>query len=215
MKYKLVIFDFDGTLADSFPWFTGVINEVADKYRFKKVAAGEQETLRGYSVNQILKHLEVPVWKIPKIAHHLRDRMTQDIHKVTLFDGVDALLQRLSQQGATLALVSSNSYENVRQVLGNNTAAIHHYECGVDVFGKASKLRKVLAKSKMQPDDAIYIGDEIRDIEAANEVRIASGSVTWGYNRADVLQAHAPHAVFNSLEEIVEGIRDWEECPNL
>ncbi len=208
MKYRLVIFDFDGTLADSFPWFTGVINEVADQYRFKKVAAGEHETLRGYTVNQILKHLEVPVWKIPKIAHHLRDRMTQDIHKVALFDGVDALLQRLSQQGVTLAVVSSNSYENIHQVLGASADAIRHYECGIDVFGKAAKLRKVLAKSKMQPADTIYIGDEIRDIEAAHEVRIASGSVTWGYNRADALLAHRPHEIFNSIEEIEKGISD-------
>ncbi|MBN2002580.1 MAG: HAD-IA family hydrolase [Anaerolineae bacterium] len=206
MKYKLVIFDFDGTLADSFPWFAGVINEVADKYRFKKIAEREQETLRGYTVNQILKHLDVPVWKIPKIAHHLREQMAQDIHEIALFDGVGALLQHLSQQGATLAVVSSNSYENIRQVLGDNAGAIHHYECGIDVFGKASKLRKVLAKSKMRPEDAIYIGDEIRDIEAAHEVHIASGSVTWGYNRADVLRTHTPCEIFNSLEEIVEKV---------
>ncbi len=39
--YRLVVFDFDGTLADSFPWFARVINDVADRYRFARIAPDE------------------------------------------------------------------------------------------------------------------------------------------------------------------------------
>ena len=41
MRYALAIFDLDGTLADSFPWFLRIVNSVADKHRFRRIEAGE------------------------------------------------------------------------------------------------------------------------------------------------------------------------------
>jgi phosphoglycolate phosphatase len=46
VRYRLAIFDLDGTLADSFPWFSRVLNDVADRYRFKRVAPQEIDALR-------------------------------------------------------------------------------------------------------------------------------------------------------------------------
>ena len=111
MKYKLIIFDFDGTLADTYPWFTQVLNEVADKYKFKKVAESEYEKLRGYDTNEILQYLGVPLWKMPMIANHMRKLMYKDIHQISLFEGIDNLLHCLSNKGVILAVVSSNSYK--------------------------------------------------------------------------------------------------------
>ena len=93
VKYKLVIFDFDGTLADSFPWFIQVGNSVADVYHFKRVEAHELETLRGYSARQIVKHLGVSWWKLPLIGRHLRKMAADNIGKISLFDGVDRMLE--------------------------------------------------------------------------------------------------------------------------
>ena len=63
--YQLAIFDFDGTLADSFPWFIGVLNGVADRYGFNRVRPDDVEQLRGYDARQIMRHLRVPSWKLP------------------------------------------------------------------------------------------------------------------------------------------------------
>ena len=68
MSYRLAIFDFDGTLADTFPWFMRVVNTVADRFRFKRIEEHEVEHLRGCSAREIVKHLEVPPWKLPFIA---------------------------------------------------------------------------------------------------------------------------------------------------
>jgi phosphoglycolate phosphatase len=207
MRYKLVIFDFDGTLANSFPWAASIINQVAEKYKFRRIYENEYETLRSYDIGSALKFLGIPLWKAPAIGSHLRKLMAHDIQQIPLFDGIDRLLQRLSGDGITLAVVSSNSRQNICRVLGpENAALITYYECGVAIFGKSAKLRKVLRHSGILSGDAIYIGDEIRDIEAARDADMAFGAASWGYTRADSLEAHSPWTVFAHTDEIYEKI---------
>jgi phosphoglycolate phosphatase len=203
VKYKLAIFDFDGTLADSFPFLLGLADELADKYHIKRPRPAEQEILRGYNAHQVLKHLEVPWWKVPLLAHEFRTAMARDIDRIKLFEGVDQLFQRLTSLGIILAIISSNSYKNIRHVLGtHNAARVSYYECGVSLLGKAAKIRKVLRQSRVKPNEAILIGDEIRDGEAARQAQIAFGAVAWGYTRLEALQAQAPSVVFVNMEEI-------------
>ena len=203
MKYKLVIFDFDGTLANSFPWFVQMVNTVATKYHFKQVADEEVEELRKLSARQLLQHLKIPLWKMPMIANHVRQLMTKDREGIVRFEGVDQLLAQLHQGGVTLALVTSNSYENVQHVLGaDNLALMSYIECDVSLFGKRSRYRKLLRQSGLQPGEAISIGDEIRDIEAANQEHIPFGAVAWGYTHIDALKLHAPTEVFAQVEDI-------------
>ena len=207
MKYDLVIFDFDGTLADTFQWFISVINSVADKYRFKRVEKEEIEFIRGLDAIGVLKYLEVPLWKIPMIARHMRKLMADDIHRIYLFKGVDSLLHRLSGKGITLAVMSSNSHENVIKLLGpENAALIEHYECDVSIFRKRAKLKKILSKSGIPNAKSIYIGDEIRDLKAAREVKIPFGGVSWGYNNVESLKPLSPELLFESIDEILNKV---------
>lgn len=207
MKHRLIIFDFDGTLADTFAWFAGAIGRIADKYHFKKVDPSEYEIMRGLDARAVLKYLGVPLWKIPVIAGHMRMLMARDIHDISLFEGIDSLLRRLSEMGATLAVVSSNSRENVRHVLGAEVAAlVAYYECGVSVFGKEAKLKKILRQSGIPRSEAIYIGDEIRDSQAARDVGIAFGGASWGYTTAAALRAHAGDDVFARVDDILSRV---------
>jgi phosphoglycolate phosphatase len=204
-QYKLAIFDFDGTLADTFPWFQRVINDVADKFRFRRVSDGEADLLRGMSAHEILVHLGISRWKVPRIARHMRLLMAQNIRNVHVFSGVHAMLGQLSDRGLALAVASSNIEENVRQVLGPASATlVSHYACGASIFGKQVKLRAVLRKSGLPPDQIIYIGDEVRDLDAARPLGISFGAVTWGYTRPDRLAALSPTMMFMSIDEIVE-----------
>ena len=205
MLYRLAIFDFDGTLADSFPWFLGMVNGLADEHGFRRVEEHEIEMLRGQGARQVVGHLGVPAWKLPRIAHQMRRQMSRDIGGIALFAGVDRLLRDLAGRGIRLAVVTSNSIDNVRQVLGPDSAAlIQHYECGASIFGKRPKLRAVLCDSGVPAAEAICIGDEIRDFEAARAEGIPFGAVTWGYTNPEALRALAPEQVFASLEEILQ-----------
>src|SRR3954451_18745649 len=68
MPYSLVIFDLDGTLVDSFPWFRSTVNAVAARYRFRQVKEEDVEMLRHASTREILDHLKISWWKIPLVA---------------------------------------------------------------------------------------------------------------------------------------------------
>jgi phosphoglycolate phosphatase len=205
MRYRLAIFDFDGTLADSFPWFLGVVNRLADEHRFRRLEEHEVEALRGQSARHLIAHLGVPAWKLPRVARGMRRHMAAEIGHIVPFPGVDRLLRGLADRGIRLAIVTSNSVENVRQVLGPDSAAlIQHYACSASIFGKRPKLREVLRASEVPAAEAICIGDEVRDLEAAHAERIAFGAVSWGYTHPEGLQAHGPEEMFSSLEEILE-----------
>jgi phosphoglycolate phosphatase len=204
-KYKLVIFDFDGTLADTFPWFKLVLNGVAKRFRFKTVEAEETDLLRGMSARELMQYLGIPRWKLPFIARHMRSLMAKDIEMVRLFSGADYMLRRLSESGMTLAVVSSNAERNVRYVLGADTSTlVRYYACGASMSGKSAKFRTILRKSGLRPSDAIYIGDEIRDFESASQEGLSFGAVAWGYTRAETLAALSPRFMFTSVDEIAD-----------
>jgi phosphoglycolate phosphatase len=203
MRYDLVIFDFDGTLADSAEWTLGILNQVAERYGFRQMSEAETAMLRGWDNRAIIRYLGVPAWKLPLIANHMRKLAARDAGQIRLFPGVDALLARLSGAGVRLAIVSSNSEENVRRILGPaNSALIAHYACGASIFGKAAKFRQVLRASGLARSRTLCIGDEARDIEAAVAERLACGAVTWGYATPELLRAQEPTLLFRSLDEI-------------
>ena len=116
-------------------------------------------------------------------------------------------MKKLHDNGHVIAIVSSNSYKNIHHVLGSeNMALIKFHECGASMFNKPDKLRKVLQTSGFKPAESIYIGDELRDIDAAHKAKIASGSVTWGYYREEPLKAKSPDELFVSIDEIAEKV---------
>jgi phosphoglycolate phosphatase len=203
--YRLIIFDFDGTLADSFAWAASVVNQFADQYGFRRIDPTEHETLRVLDAKTLIQQLGVPMWKVPIMAAHVRKLMGQHIDEIPLFAGMGAQLECLAAAGARLAVVSSNAEQNVRRVLGAEYAALFDdYECGAAVFGKAPKLKSVLRKSGLPSDLAILVGDEIRDAEAARQAHMAFGAVAWGYTDYAALRAQAPAACFDRVDELGE-----------
>jgi phosphoglycolate phosphatase len=205
MKYRLVIFDFDGTLADSFPFFLQAVNMLADVHGFRKIGRDELDALRGHDARQVLSHVGLPMWKVPRVAAHYRQLMAQHADRIALFEDTSAMLHELAAHGIVLALVTSNSYDNVCHTMGpENSALIAHHECGVSLFGKRSKLRKILDKSGVPAQHALYIGDELRDFDAARAEGLAFGAVGWGYTRFDVLLARQPECAFSKVSDIAE-----------
>lgn len=203
MKYRLAAFDFDGTLADTLPWFESVMDGVADKYGFRKASAADKAQLRHRSTREIMAFLEVPVWKLPAIMAHVRQLMREIDPAVRMFAGVPAALAQLKAAGLRLAVCSSNSLDNVRRVLGPQTGAlIDDYECGADLFGKPAKLARLMARHGVERTRCILIGDEMRDIDAARKAGVMAGSVAWGYNHVDALRARAPDEIFEQVADL-------------
>ncbi len=202
--YDLVIFDFDGTLADSFPWFLSELNAVAARWRFRRVTKEEEPLLRSMSAHDILRHLRVAGWKLPLVARDLRHRMAMDIERIRPFPGVHAALCGLSGAGVRLGLATSNSRDNARAVLGDDTLAlIECIETGASLHGKGARLKRMLRACDVPADRALYVGDEIRDAEAARTAGIAFAAVGWGYNSAEALRHTGPALLFEDVAGLV------------
>jgi phosphoglycolate phosphatase len=204
LKYHLAIFDSDGTLADTLPWMRSIFNELAEEHGFRRVEPHEYDRFRDLHGAALLRELGLPLWKLPRVMSSMRRRMAAHTGSLSLFPGMSETLHRLVTAGVQLAVVSSNSRENVERVLAGDRKLITHFACGVSMFGKAAKLRQVLRLSGVQKQHAIFIGDEIRDAEAAHKVQIAFGAGTWGQHSLEALRAQNPGEIFTSVREIAD-----------
>jgi phosphoglycolate phosphatase len=203
-RYRLAIFDFDGTLADSLPWFRASFHDVIARFGLTPVTAEELEGMRGLSAREIMSRLNVSMWQLPAIVSDMRNRKLAAASDTSLFAGIPAMLSDLQRLGIKTAIVSSNSEASVRQVLGPATSLITRFDCGAAVFGKHWKFRRVARKLGAKTSETICIGDEIRDIEAAKAAGMDSGAVAWGYALPSALEAAGPMYLFNSIEEMIE-----------
>jgi len=202
-RYDLAVFDFDGTLADSADWLFGALNEVAGRFGFRTTTEDERQALRCCDNREIIRRLQVPMWRLPAIARHMRRRAAENIDSIRLFRGVPEALTALRKNGTQLSIVSSNSEENVRLILGTELAGrIAFYGCGAPLFGKTSKLRTAIRHCNVDRRRTIYIGDETRDIEAARAAGTASGAVLWGYAASDALLDLDPTIAFDHVDQL-------------
>ena len=201
--YRLAIFDFDGTLADTLPWMRSIFNQLADEHGFRRVEPHEYERFRDLHGHALLRELGLPLWKLPRVLASLRRRMADHTGDFFLFPGVNEMLLRLTEAKVQVAIVSSNSRENIERILGaQNIPLIAHFGGGVSVFGKATKLRQALRQCRVDAVDAIYIGDEVRDAEAAAGANISFGAVTWGQHSAENLSTQKPVHLFQTVADV-------------
>lgn len=205
--YRLAIFDFDGTLADSFAFFSEVYNELAARHGFRPVDAEEARELRRLHARDIMRRVGMPAWKLPIVSAEFVGIMRARRAEVRLFPGAAQMLARLAGGGMQLAIVSSNAEDNVRAILGEDaTAQVSRFACGMSIFGKRSHLREVMREARCDSAAAIYIGDQAADFDAARAEGIDFGAVTWGYGEAAHLAGLQPDHLFQRPEDIAAAL---------
>lgn len=202
-----VIFDFDGTLANSLPVVVDLFNQW-----FRKddpIKPTEVEKLRNMTAKQVFMELNIPIWNVPLLLVRGRKELGKHIQDITLFDGISELVETLHKSKHNLYVVSSNSPENINQFLKTNN--ILKYFFGVQgnagLFGKTAVLKNTIRKYGINLADCYYIADEIRDIEAAKKADIKSVSVTWGYNGQQILKEHEPDFIITTPADILKLIQ--------
>jgi phosphoglycolate phosphatase len=203
-RYRLVIFDFDGTLADSGDWFLSQADDLADRFNFRKVDPSEIEGLRGQPTRKVIKYLGIPRWKIPAIARYLHALLAEQADRIALFDGVPAMIEKLHEAGIQMALVTSNAETNARAILGPDISSrIVHFECGASLFGKARLFKRVLKRTKIAIEHTLCVGDETRDMVSARKAGITAGAVLWGYAHREALVQTEPAYLFETPMQLL------------
>lgn len=206
---KVVLFDFDGTLADSFNGFLDITQKMIDKYKLKKISEFEIENLRDEDAKTIIKKLKVPFYKIPFIAKDMKRMQSEQISNLKLFVGINEVLKKLKNKGYKLGILTSNGKENVEKFLKQNQIDLFDYiYCDSDLFGKDKLIKKFLKKEKLDKNEVVYVGDEIRDIQACKKVGIKIISVSWGFNSKKGLGKNHPNFLINKPEEILKIVKN-------
>jgi phosphoglycolate phosphatase len=198
-----LIFDFDGTLADTLSAIIKIINEHSQEYHFQPLGDKDVENLRGMSNLDIIKKYHIPIVKIPAFMLHIQKELHQRIDQVELFPGVRDLVLSLKRRSFRLGILTSNSRENVQKLLRARDLDVFDFiHAESNIFGKTRALQHLLHKHGLGKDGVIYVGDETRDIEASQHAGVAVIAVTWGFHRKDVLRAKNPTFLVDSPVEI-------------
>jgi phosphoglycolate phosphatase len=203
-----IIFDFDGTIADSFATVIDIFYALTDPGK-AQLPGDEIERLRGMSLLQVAKELKVEPWRIPFLVARGRQRMRSQMKSMNVIKDMPEVIRQLSAAGHHLYIMSSNSVQNIeifveKHELGSNFIKLYG---GVGLLSKAMVLKKIMRQNKLKTPETYYIGDEVRDIEGAKRAGLQMISVTWGYNNETVLAAHQPDYLVRKPREILKHFR--------
>lgn len=202
---RYIIFDFDGTLVDSENIVIDVCNTLADKHKFKKIIKEDIDYLKGLSVIEKCKFLNVPVYKLPFWAVDFYSLFKSAIDKLNLFDGMQEVLEELNNRGYKLAIISSNSEQIIREFLErNNINYFNKIYCSNNLFGKDKIIKSFLDKYNIKKSSAVYVGDEHRDIIACKKNNLRVIWVQWGFDKYEIIKPENPDYIAKTPEDILD-----------
>lgn len=200
---KLILFDFDGTIADTFKLSRQVVNDHAEELGFKRLTDEEIEKLRGMTAKEIFTYVKIPLYRLPKLIALYHREMTKVITKAFPIKGIHNVLKTFKEKGYRLGIVSSSTKENIEAFLNHHNMMIFDFIYSkFDPFGKHGTIKKIIKTYSLNPSKVIYIGDEVRDIEAAKKAGVGFIAVTWGFNTKELLLKYNPAYLVEKPEEL-------------
>lgn len=189
IKSPLIIFDFDGTICPSYPLF---LDQMAVLLRMRRK---DDEDFKNMTPRQILKAYGISLFRLPFLLRKARQNVQEQLLELTPVPGIIEVLRELKKGGYSLGILTSNSEDNVQRYFQKHNIDVFDFiYTGNNIFGKEKHLKAIFKKAHLDPkrDLVVYVGDEVRDIEASQRAGIRSVGVSWGYNSFSLLQMSAP-----------------------
>lgn len=201
----LVIFDYDGVLADTLDDLIRFGQEACDQLGVKHIVTkNDLSNLEVMSFATYGRACEVPEPLIDEFVKISLSLFAEKESPPAIFAGLSEVLQHLSASHK-VAVVTTNSSQNVHAFLiKHRLDSLIHAVYGVDTPG--SKAQKIsLARERFaQNGEAVFmIGDALSDVRAAKEAGVTSIAVTWGHQSLETLMRGEPEYVVNSPREMV------------
>jgi HAD superfamily hydrolase (TIGR01549 family) len=204
-----IIFDFDGTIADTLELGIEIFNRIAPEYNCLPVGPEERELFRTKKPQELFEAYGISRLKLLTLMLRIRKEMRRHVSETKPFTGMDAALREISNSGYRMGILTSNSVENVRKFLEiNNLSGLFEFiNSGRSFMGKAKLIRKLLIHEQIPAGRVVYVGDETRDIEASRAAGIPVIAVSWGLNSRDLLASLSPDQIADSPEELPACVR--------
>ena len=200
---KAVVFDFDGTLADTLPRTLRLFPVLAREFKFRSASPEELESLRSLGAREILTRLGISWWKAPLVLWRARNLLARDREPIEPFPGVVDLLRELDARGVEWGILTTNGWDLVRSTLRAWGAPEPGWlEAGVSLAGKARRLRRLASRFEVAPEQLLLVGDEVRDVEAARRSGAGMAAVTWGYNTRQALEGANAACLCDTIEQL-------------
>ncbi|MFH7024461.1 MAG: HAD-IA family hydrolase [Heteroscytonema crispum UTEX LB 1556] len=205
MTKKVIIFDFDGTIADTVDALVSIANRLAVEFGYIQITREELALLRNLTSREIIKYSGISLFKIPFLVKKVKGELKNQIPELKPIPGIKEALIALSDEGNRLGIITSNSKDNVTQFLKINELdnLFEFIYSGVTIFGKTTIINNVLRQKQLKPQEVIYVGDETRDIEASKKANIKVVGVTWGFNSQEVLAKQNPNFLIQRPDELL------------
>ncbi|MEM1255491.1 MAG: HAD hydrolase-like protein [Cyanobacteria bacterium P01_H01_bin.21] len=207
----VLIFDFDGTIADTLETIVAITNRLASHYGYPQTTPERLKYLRALSTAELLEQSNVPLFQVPFLMRRVRRELHQDIGSIQVFQRLADVLLALTADGHTIMIASSNAPSTICPFLERHglRAVFSQIYGNIGLLGKARSLRRIMRRHRLIPEEILYIGDETRDIEAAHCQGLAVASVSWGFSDRTALEAQGPTFLVDTPEELYRAVGEF------
>jgi phosphoglycolate phosphatase len=203
-----LIFDFDGTIADTEDIFIETLNELSHHFHYKPIHKSELSHLKEQTAKEFAgRRLGIRFWKLPSFVLRLHTLLDTKMAKIRLFPEMERILQTLHREGYRMGIVSSNAEGLIREFLREQKLSMFEFVSSDGGFRlKRRAIKETLKKLHLNHQKTIYIGDEVRDIIAARHNVIKTIAVTWGFNSTTALKKSHPFRIADTPTKLLETI---------
>jgi len=200
------IFDFDGTLADTWPLVVDISYQLSGgAERLPQTRINE---LRQQPLLDAVRMLGISRWRLPRMILFTRPYMLPRMHEVEPFPGIVDAVKRLHAAGHKLYILTSNRAQNVHAFLELQGLTPYFDDIsGVyvgNVFYKIYGIHKLVRRHHLVKDDCYYVGNEPLDIVAAERSGIHAVAISWGNAGKAALQAAHPDFLIDKPKKLLE-----------
>lgn len=205
---KCVIFDFAGTVADTYDVALQLLRDVAAERNIEP-SRRDIEDLRMMSATEAIRKYKLSVIDMLFLGKKYEDGIYRKLVKLKVFRGLKPVLVKLDRSYG-MGIISSTRRENVAGFLHHKglDKYFDFLETGSPLLGKARRIRAIMKKHDYTKADVVYIGDEVRDIEAAREVGVKVIAVSWGINNPKRLKAEKPDFFVSRPAQLLAAVHD-------
>lgn len=198
-RFDLIIFDWDGTLADSIDWIVQCIQLAAAEFGCPVPESQAARDIIGLSLDNALQTLfpDADNDARGKLAAHYGQRFfSRQIGPEDLFPGVDDMLRQFKRQGFRLAVATGKKSAGLaKAIAATGVADLFCTTRGSDQT--ASKpdplmIEEIIAELGVSRQRTLMVGDSVHDLQMALNARVASVAVTCGAHSAETLKQYQP-----------------------